>query len=143
MTEILHVLRSGMGVLGLLLILTSPAAARPPPDGSLAAQRLEPYAGVIQSLTQPGTGLSCCDLSDCRMVDPRIGANGRYEVLIAPYNPQTGDGFPRGPGRYLEVPPEVIIPPGRRHDLPFSVACWAKWSVRTNGFLCFLPGLGS
>jgi len=130
-------------VLALLVVLTGAAVARPPPDGSNAARKLEPYAGAIQSLTQPGTGLSCCDLSDCRMVDLRIGTNGRYEALIAPYNPQTGDGFPRGPGRYLEVPPEVIIPPERRYGLAFTVACWAKWSVRTNGFLCFVPGLGS
>lgn len=132
-----------MGVLALLVGLTGTGVARPPPDGSPAAQKLEPYAGAIQSLIQPGTSRPCCDLSDCRMVAPRIGANGRYEVLISPYNPQTGEGFPRGPGRYLEVPPEVILPPEQRQGLPFSVACWARWSVRTNGFLCFIPGLGS
>ena len=143
MTGISSILRWGRSALALLAVLSGTTMARPPPDGSPAAQKLEPYAGEIQSLRQPGTGRPCCDLSDCRMVEPRIGPNGRYEVLIAPYNPQTGDGFPRGPGRYLEVPPEVIIPPEQRQGLPFSVACWAKWSVRTNGFLCFIPGLGS
>jgi hypothetical protein len=37
----------------------------------------------------------------------------------------------------------VAQPPEQRQGLPFSVASWAKWSVRTNGFLGFIPELGS
>jgi hypothetical protein len=139
----LTIVRGWIGGGVVLVMLAGAAAASPPPEGSAEAQKLAPYADAIQGLTQPTTGHACCDLSDCRIVQPRISASGRYEALIAPYNPQTGEGFPRGPGRYLEVPPEVIVPPGERRGLPFSVACWAKWSVRTNGFLCFIPGPGS
>ncbi|HEY2620748.1 MAG TPA: hypothetical protein VGI78_25655 [Acetobacteraceae bacterium] len=129
-----------MAVTGALTVAASPSLANPPPPGSAAAQKLGPYENAIRGLTQPGSGRSCCDLSDCRMVDIRIGDHGRYEALIPAYDPKTGDGFPGGPGRYLEVPPEVIVPPEQRKGLPFSVACWANWSRRTNGFLCLTPG---
>lgn len=102
-----------------------------------------PYADAIKGLMQPGGTRGCCDLSDCRVVVVRIGRYGGYEALISPYDPETGDGFPEGPGQYLEVPSEVIIPPEKRNGLPVAVACWAKWSHHTNGFLCFAPGPGS
>jgi hypothetical protein len=132
-----------IAVIAVLTVAAGPSLANPPPPDSTAAQKLRPYEDAIRRLTQPGSGRSCCDLSDCRMVDVRIGENGRYEALISPYNPATGDGFPGGPGRYLEVPPEVVVPPEKRNGLPVSVACWASWSHRTNGFLCLTPGPGS
>jgi hypothetical protein len=126
----------------VLTVAAWPSLANPPSPNSTAAQTLAPYADAIRGLTQPGSGRSCCDLSDCRMVDVRIGNNGRYEALISPYDSKTGDGFPGGPGRYLEVPPEVVVPPEKRNGLPISVACWANWSRQTNGFLCLTPGPG-
>ena len=126
----------------VLTVAAWPSLANPPSPNSTAAQTLAPYADAIRGLTQPGSGRSCCDLSDCRMVDVRIGNNGRYEALISPYDSKTGDGFPGGPGRYLEVPPEVVVPPEKRNELPISVACWANWSRQTNGFLCLSPGPG-
>lgn len=126
--------------MAVLAVAAWPSLANPPPTNSMAAQTLAPYADAIRGLTQPGSGRSCCDLSDCRMVDVRIGNNGRYEALISPYDSTTGDGFPGGPGRYLEVPPEVVVPPEKRNGLPISVACWANWSRQTNGFLCLTPG---
>src|SRR5271166_356142 len=129
-----------IAVTAMLTVAAWQSSANPPPPNSPAAQKLSPYQDAIRGLTQPGSGRSCCDLSDCRMVDVRIGNNGRYEALISPYDPRTGDGFPGGPGRYLEVPPEVVVPPEKRNGLPFSVACWANWSRHTNGFLCLTPG---
>jgi|SRR5215469_3729522 len=126
-----------------LVFCTAPAPGAPPPPGSDARERLLPYSDAIKGLTQPGTGRGCCDLSDCRTVEIRINRNGSYEALIPPFNPETGDGFPGGPGRFLEVPPEVILPPDKRNRLPITVACWANWSHTTNGFLCFVPGPGS
>lgn len=126
-----------------LLVPAPPSTASPPPAGSKAAEKLIPYAEAIKGLTQPGSTRGCCDLSDCRVVVVRIGRNGGYEAFISPYNPETGDGFPEGPGQYLEVPPEVIVPPEKRNGLPVAVACWASWSRHTNGFLCFAPGPGS
>jgi len=124
----------------MLAVAALPSSANPPPPDSTAAQKLSQYKDAIRGLTQPGSGRNCCDLSDCRMVDVRIGNKGRYEALISPYSPETGDGFPGGPGRYLEVPSQVVVPPEKRNGLPFSVACWANWSRHTNGFLCFSPG---
>jgi|SRR5262249_33441924 hypothetical protein len=112
----------------------------PPPVGTIAAEKLAPYGDAIRGLLQPGSGRGCCDLSDCRMVDVRGGSSGHYEALISPYDPETGDGFPGGPGKYLEVPTEVVLAPEKRNGLPSAVACWARWARRTNGFLCLAPG---
>jgi hypothetical protein len=136
-------------VLGRIIIATAllvsgrPVGAAPPPPGSKAGEKLIPYADAIRGLAQPGSGRACCDLSDCRVVDIRIGRNGRYEALISAYDPETGEGFPAGPNRFLEVPPEVVLPPDKRNGLPVAVACWVNWSHNTNGFLCLVPGPGS
>ena len=133
-----------VGAVASTLLVPAPrSTASPPPAGSKAAEKLIPYAEAIKGLTQPGSTRGCCDLSDCRAVVVRIGRDGGYEALISPYNAETGDGFPQGPGQYLEVPPEVVVPPEKRNGLPVAVACWASWSRHTNGFLCFAPGAGS
>src|SRR5215467_8179246 len=56
-------------------ILSSPALAAPPPN---ADPTLAPW---FQSLRQPGSGTSCCSISDCRVEPYRQTATG-YEVLI-------------------------------------------------------------
>lgn len=72
----------------------------------------------FQSLRQPGTGTSCCSLSDCRLTDYRASSIG-YEALVA--------------GRWLVVPQDKILrgitnPTGR------AVVC-----ARPDGtILCFL-----
>ena len=48
----------------------------------------------FQSLRQPGTGTSCCSLSDCRLTDYRTGQDG-YEALVG--------------GRWLTVPRDKIL----------------------------------
>ena len=56
-------------------ILSSPAVAAPPPN---ADPTLAPW---FQSLKQPGSGKSCCSISDCRVEPYRQTAIG-YEVLL-------------------------------------------------------------
>jgi hypothetical protein len=88
--------------------------AKPPanPDPTLS-----PW---FESLEDPETTLSCCDETDCRPVDDRIGAAG-YEVLLR--------------GAWVPVPDAKII---RRTDNPVgrAVLCWSP----NFGIMCFVPG---
>ena len=47
-------------------LLAGVAEANPPPDADMS---LAPW---FQSLKQPGTGMSCCSMADCRPADFRI-----------------------------------------------------------------------
>lgn len=72
----------------------------------------------FQSLRQPGTGISCCSIADCRMTDYRTSATG-YEALID--------------NKWLTVPPERILqhisnPTGR------AIVCYHPGT----GILCFV-----
>jgi hypothetical protein len=72
---------------GLLLIAT-PLHAAPPPDADPA------MAPWFNSLRQPGSGISCCSIADCRPVDYRTVDN-HYEAFIE--------------GEWRAVPPEKVI----------------------------------
>jgi hypothetical protein len=72
----------------------------------------------FRSLRQPGTGISCCSMADCRMTDYRVVGEG-YEALID--------------GTWRTVPPERVLdhtdnPTGR------AVVCY----LPSKGVLCFV-----
>jgi len=99
-------------VLAALLAGIGTADAAPPDDADPA---LAPW---FQSLRQPGTGVSCCSIADCRLTEYRSNAEG-YEALIA--------------GRWLAVPAERVLqnvdnPTGR------AVVCY----LPGRGILCFV-----
>jgi hypothetical protein len=102
----------------LLLILAAAllnrALAKPPPDADPA---LAPW---FHSLHQPDTGISCCDLADCRPTDYRTVAD-HYEVYV-------GD-------EWRAVPPNKVI---KRLDNPtgHAIVCWTP----LNGIMCFVKG---
>jgi hypothetical protein len=84
-----------------------------PPDN--ADPSLAPW---FQSLRQPGTGISCCSVADCRVTDYRTNASG-YEALIDE--------------KWLSVPPDRILqhisnPTGR------AIVCYHPGT----GILCFV-----
>jgi len=84
-----------------------------PPDN--ADPSLAPW---FQSLRQPGTGISCCSVADCRITDYRTDASG-YEALIDE--------------KWLSVPPDRILqhisnPTGR------AIVCYHPGT----GILCFV-----
>src|SRR5215469_2102304 len=88
------------------------ASAAPPPnaDGTLA-----PW---FQSLRQPGTGISCCSMADCRATEYRTTADG-YEAFIE--------------DRWLTVPADRVLdhtdnPTGR------AIVCY----MPGRGILCFV-----
>jgi hypothetical protein len=99
---------------GALLAFEAPVGARPPPNANPA---LAPW---FRSLVQPGTGMSCCSIADCRETDFRI-IGDHYEALIQ--------------GEWHEIPPDKILP---RADNPTgrAVVCWSP----ALGIMCFVRG---
>lgn len=78
-----------------LLVATTLVEASPPPGADPNSE----MGQWFQSLRQPGTGTSCCSLTDCRMVDYRAGPAG-YEVLL----PNATAGF-----KWVPIPTDKII----------------------------------
>ena len=99
---------------GVAVLVGSAALARPPENADPA---LAPW---FKSLAQPGTGVSCCSIADCRPVDARITPTG-YEIFVH--------------DRWLRVPPEKILR-GKKNPIGKPVAC-----VLNDQVLCFVPGL--
>jgi hypothetical protein len=99
--------------LGLLLAAV-PLHAAPPQDADPA------MAPWFNSLRQPGSGISCCSIADCRPVDYRTVDN-HYEAFIE--------------GEWRAVPPDKVL---TRADNPTgrAVVCWTKLS----GIMCFVRG---
>lgn len=98
----------------MLVLIAGAADARPPPNADMS---LAPW---FQGLRQPGTGISCCSIADCRQTDFRI-AGGHYEVMID--------------SQWRAVPPDKILdridnPTGR------AVVCYTP----TLGIMCFIRG---
>jgi hypothetical protein len=95
-------------------LVASTAVARPPPNADMS---LAPW---FQSLQQPGTGMSCCSMADCRQTDFRI-LDGHYQAMIE--------------GEWRVVPPEVVL---QRTDNPTgrAVVCYSPY----HGIMCFIKG---
>jgi hypothetical protein len=96
------------------LLVVSQAQAKPPEDADPA------QAPWFQGLRQPGTGISCCSIADCRPADWRIN-NDRYEAFIG--------------GAWRVVPPDKVL---HRDDNPTgrAVVCWTP----ATGVMCFIKG---
>lgn len=95
-----------------LLIPVMLALAAPPENADPALSQW------FRSLRQPGTGISCCSMADCRTTEYRVIANG-YEALID--------------GTWRTVPPDRVLdhtdnPTGR------AVVCY----LPSKGVLCFV-----
>lgn len=105
-----HVLMTGMA----LAMLTASAQSRPPKDADMS---LAPW---FHSLRQPGTGMSCCSVADCRRTDFRIKGN-RYEAMVA--------------GKWQAVPPNTVLD---RTDNPTgqAIVCYTPYL----GIMCFIKG---
>ena len=96
-----------------MLLASGGIAAAAPPDNADPA--LAPW---FQSLRQPGTGISCCSIADCRVTEYRTDEVG-YEALID--------------DKWLSVPTDRILqhisnPTGR------AIVCYHPGT----GILCFV-----
>ena len=100
-------------------VMIGAANAYPPPDADMS---LAPW---FQGLRQPGTGMMCCSIADCRTVDFRQDRDG-YEVLI-------DSRWKLSNPFWLRVPPNRIID---RIDNPTNRggACFTPEA----GILCFV-----
>jgi hypothetical protein len=95
-------------------LVAGAAVARPPPNADMS---LAPW---FQGLRQPGTGMSCCSISDCRQTDFRI-TGGHYEALVE--------------DQWREVPADAVL---ERSDNPTgrAVVCYTP----SRGIMCFIRG---
>jgi hypothetical protein len=96
----------------VFLVIARGALAAPPEN---ADPTLGPW---YQSLKQPGSGVSCCSIADCRQVDYRTEGD-HYEALID--------------GKWLLVPPERVLA-HETNPTGHGVVCWTPWQ----GILCFV-----
>lgn len=104
---------SGLAIaLTIIFGAATPAIAAPPLNANPA------WAAWFRSLLQPGTGVSCCSISDCRQTEYRI-VHDHYEALLGK--------------NWVPVPPDKIL---RRTDNPtgHAILCWTP----VQGVMCFI-----
>jgi hypothetical protein len=101
-------------VFAATLLLTASAYGRPPANADPA---LAPW---FQSLSVPGTGISCCSITDCRPTEYRT-VEDHYEALIE--------------DKWVLIPPRKVL---QRTDNPLgrAVVCWTP----ERGIMCFVRG---
>ncbi len=114
-----------LAALILCALVAGPVNAAPPENSDGR------YSDWFRSLKQPGTENSCCDLSDCRTVRVRVGAEG-YEALVSKPD------FPIEHPLWIAIPPEKILL-GKDNPLGRAVLCWRPHP----GVICFVQGAGS
>jgi hypothetical protein len=76
--------------------------------------------GWFESLKQPGSGVSCCSIADCRPVDYKLDSSG-YEALIE--------------ARWVRIPEDKILH-GKPNPVGRGVLCRSPIS---GTILCFVP----
>ena len=109
-------LSTGVAVLALVVAVCSP-----PRRGGTAGRRRPGLAPWFESLKQPGTGVSCCSISDCRPVQYRLAPEG-YEALVG--------------SLWVHVPDDRIL---RNQKNPLGRAVLCR-SPASGTIFCFVPG---
>jgi hypothetical protein len=108
-----------MRALVALALWAIPAMAGPPAPGSEDHRLLAPHSDWIHSLRRGG--VSCCDMSDGRVVQSRI-VDGQWQVRFRP-------------GSLAGVPVDEAAVLRIANPVGEAVAFWAGGRV-----LCFVPG---
>jgi hypothetical protein len=108
------VLAAFTGTFAAALLAAIPAQAAPPENADPA---LAPW---FQSLRQPETGMSCCDIADCRPTEYRTVGDS-YEAWVD--------------NKWMPVPARRVL---QRADNPVgrAVVCWTP----QRGIMCFVRG---
>ena len=104
---------------GFILALAAAALANrsdaaPPADADPALH------GWFESLKQPGSGVSCCSVADCRPAEYRLAPNG-YEALLD--------------AKWVRVPDDKILH-GTNNPTGHAILCRSPVS---GSILCFVP----
>lgn len=110
--------------LGGSLTGAHPARGAPPPG---ADPLLAPW---FKSLQRPDVAGGCCDLSDCRAVNARVGKTG-WQALLKPAD------FPVSDETWVDIP-ETKILRGKDNLAGSAVVCW----MPNMGVLCFVEPAG-
>ena len=76
--------------------------------------------GRFESLKQPGSGVSCCSIADCRPVEYRLVADG-YEAFID--------------ANWVRIPDDKVLH-GTSNPVARGIACRSPIS---GTILCFIP----
>jgi hypothetical protein len=105
-------------ILTATLAFPMPLAAAPP-DG---ADPNSPLGIWYRSLKVPGTGQSCCNVTDCRPVDSAWIAGDRWHVRID--------------GAIIDIPASRVL--SRENPDGRGIICRSVWEV-----LCFVPPSGT
>lgn len=112
-----------------LLACANLGHSQPPPNADPA------LATFFHGLQQPGTGISCCSLADCRSLDAsqvRVGPHG-WQAFI---DPKT---FPDAPeAKWIDIPNDKILH-GKAHPYGLATMCW----MPALGVLCFTEPAGA
>ena len=95
-------------------LLVGSSNARPPEDADPTLH------GWFQSLKQPGSGVSCCSVADCRPVEYRL-ANDGYEALLD--------------AKWVAVPDDRVL---RNKPNPTGRAQLCRSPI-SGAILCFVP----
>jgi hypothetical protein len=104
---------AAMLVAAILAGLAGHGAAAPPEN---ADPKLAPW---FESLKQPGSGVSCCSIADCRPAEYRLAVDG-YEAFLD--------------AKWVRVPEDRVV--RQRNPLGRAVVCRSPISGL---ILCFVP----
>ncbi len=93
----------------------------------------------FEGLEVPGSHMMCCSKHDCKPVDARIRADGKWEVWIDKVTFPDREGYApmegHAPDAWVMVP-EAAILHGKDNPTGAPIACWYGGVVR-----CFVPSV--
>lgn len=85
-----------------------------------------PYSKWFKSLKQPGSGASCCDVTDCKRTEFTIEGNS-YRAIVN--------------GKWMDVPPEKVIS-NVGNPVGQAIVCYPVTATQPSDIFCFVPGAG-
>lgn len=114
----------GGAIAAIIVLISTMSFAAPPPGTDLNS----PTSKWFESLKQPGTGIGCCSISDCRPVDSDQDADGTFIAIIEK--------------KQVKIPKDKVLL--TRNPIGKAVACytiyWDPPEVEHINILCFVPG---
>jgi len=101
-------------IASFIALVTGGSVAAPPENADPALH------GWFESLKQPGSGVSCCSIADCRPVEYRLAPDG-YEAYID--------------ANWMHVPDDKVLH-GMLNPVARGIVCRSPIS---GSILCFVP----
>ena len=108
---------AALSLVVMTAVLVSGSGQAAPPEGADPNSQIGQW---FQSLKQPGSGISCCSIADCRPVEYRLVSDG-YEALLDK--------------DWVRIPDQAILH-GHSNPTARGILCRAPVS---GTILCFVP----